>query len=315
MTRVSHENSDNEVNADPEAPRSALFEDIDAIEEILEPFKGTEPDSLRAELQDKTKRLEALSESELSSYKFSILKREVNKLKKKAETLASTPLMVMKSRLSGNLGTIENTLTSIKNKKLAAAGPEREKIIQAVDVLLKELTDQQESVDALTEKQFSDLQTKIDQLETKVDTLATRSFLTNEIGLLGKILESARVGLFRRGKLSQLVEEVKQQQQRLTTLTDDELVSFRHTIGEIKERSETLIIHPSLTSMIQSGAAIFLLAIIPVALVLYMLVTIRWQTIHQNEIQTIAAMTGSAIPTLTLTNSLEATPTSVTPSP
>ena len=61
MSTTPSENAGKELNTDREAPRFSLFEEIDAIEKILDPLKGPESDSLRSDLQDKTKTLESLN--------------------------------------------------------------------------------------------------------------------------------------------------------------------------------------------------------------------------------------------------------------
>ena len=308
MSTHPSENAGKELNTDREAPRFSLFEEIDTVEKILDPLKGPESDSLRSELQDKTKTLESLNENELSSYKFRILIREVDKIKKKAEELAASPLQAMKSRILEQIGNIAKTLPPLKDKESDPSSPEQEEILNNVASLEAEIENQKKRVDFLTEKDIPSLKKDIEQIKEKADALATRSFLTHETGLIGRLLDSARVGFFKRTQLDFLRSEINDRKQKLASLQDNELSSFRQDLTKIREGAETLIIQPSFAPRLRSMSALIWLSIIPLLILIYASWIAIWQRGHQTEIHATATFIASAMPSATLPAAPSATP-------
>jgi hypothetical protein len=316
MSTTPSENAGKELNTDREAPRFSLFEEIDMIEKILDPLKGSESDSLRSALKDKTKTLESLNENELTSYKFRILIRDVDKIKKKAEELAASPLQAMKSRILEQIGNIAKILKLLRDKESDPSSPEKEEIRKNVASLEAEIENQIKRVDFLTEKDLPSLQKDVQKIKEKADALATRSFLTHEIGLIGMLLGSARVGFLKRAQLDFLRSEINDRKQKLASLQDYELSSFRQDLTKIREGAETLIIQPSFAPRLRSMSALVWLSIIPLLILLYASSIAIWQRGHQTEIHATATYIASAMPSATLLPAPSATPVvTFTPGP
>jgi DNA repair exonuclease SbcCD ATPase subunit len=222
-----------------------------------------------------------------------------------------------KSRLIEKIGTIQNTLTSIQRKDSDPPKPERLKIRTAVDTLKAELESKNKQLASVTEKELSTIEQDIKELKMRADALSARSFLIDEIALIEKILHSPRVGLFRRSQLEQLRSEINERKQKLESWPDSELTSFRANLDRIRESANTLVIQPSFATRLRSISMLVWIGIIPAVLLLYMGIVAMWQRNHQNEIQTIAAMTSTAMPTATATfpRSPAITLTPVTPVP
>jgi uncharacterized phage infection (PIP) family protein YhgE len=308
MSTPSSENAGKELHTDREAPRFALFEEIDAIEELLDSMKGSESDSLRSELQDKTKTLEALNENELSSYKFRILLREVDKIKKKADELAASPLQAMKSRILEQIGNIARILKPLKDNASDPASPEQEEIRKNVAALETEIENQKKQVDVLNEKDLPGLQNDVEQIKEKADALATRSFLTHEVGLIAKLLSSTRVGFLKRKQLASLRSKINDRKERLASLQDHELSSFRQDLNKIREGAETLIIQPSVAPRLRSMSALIWLGLIPFLLFVYMTYYSLLQHWDRDLIHQTATAYASAYPSATMPATESVTP-------
>jgi protein tyrosine phosphatase (PTP) superfamily phosphohydrolase (DUF442 family) len=300
MSTPSSENAGKELNTDPEAPRFSLLGEIDAIEELLDSLKGSESDSLRSELQDKTKTLESLNENELSSYKFRILLRDVDKIKKKAEELAASPLQAMRSRILEQIGNIARILRPLKDNESDPSRPEQEEIRKNVTSLETEIENQKVRVDSLTEKDLPSVQKDIDQIKEKADALATRSFLAHEIGLIGNLLGSTRVGFLKRRQLDLLRSEIDDRRQKLASLQDNELSAFRQDLTKIREGAETLIIQPSFAPRLRSMSALIWIGLIPFILLVYIVYFALWQQVNKVDIHATATVYAATYPSPTL---------------
>jgi hypothetical protein len=111
-----------------------------------------------------------------------------------------------------------------------------------------------------------------------------------------------------------LRSEINDRKQKLASLEDNELSSFRQGLTKIREGAETLIIQPSFAPRLRSMSALIWISIIPLLILIYATSVAIWQRDHQKEIHEIATMTASAMPTATAT--LAATPVvTFTPGP
>ena len=222
----------------------------------------------------------------------------------------------MKSRILEQIGNIAKILKLLKDKESDPSSPEKEEIRKNVASLDAEIENQKKRVDFLTEKDIPSLQKDIEQIKEKADALATRSFLTHEIGLIGMLLGSARVGFLKRAQLASLRSAINDRKQKLASLQDNELSFFRQDLTKIREGAETLIIQPSFAPRLRSMSALVWLSIIPLLILIYASSIAIWQRGHQIEIHATATYIASAIPSATLLPAPSATPVvTFTPGP
>ena len=276
-----------------------LFEEIDEIEKILEPLKEAQSDSLRAQAEDKKKKLESLDNGELSSFRLSLLRKEISKLKARAETMANNSLIVTTSFLRNEIDEIEEILEPLKDAES--------------DSLRSEKEDKKRKLESIDKKELPAIQEEIHNIKERAETLVTKSFLLGEIGVIEKMLVSIRVNPLERAELRSLEEEKEDTKKRLQSGDDYELVSLRKEISKMKERAESLASRESWLAKLSRVSILVWLWIIPLLVAIYAsyIAILQWNS--QPQIRDYATtQTAEAMRTLT-PSATEAPATTSTP--
>jgi hypothetical protein len=292
----------------------ALFDDIDEIEKLLEPLQGEQAASLRSQLEDKRKKLELVDDEESSSFKLSLLRKEVRKLRTKAEALADDSFVTSTSLLVNQIDEVGKTLQPMQDPDSQA--------------LQSQLEDKKKKLASVSKKELPGLQKEILALKEQADTLSTKSFLLNEIDRIDKILGSAKSRPFiRRSELEALEEEKKDQRKRLQSADENELASLRKTINKLKEDVDAFVTREGWRARLGRISAIAWLLIIPCLILFYSGWVASWQwrvqpTIQTFQMQTATAQTATAAGMQTETAAVMQTataqalpPTTETPTP
>jgi len=323
MSADSPQQAGDTLKQEREALRLSLFEEIEAIEGLLESLKGPEFDQVRADLTDKTKRLESVNENELTSYRLPLLQKEIAKIKTKVESLAATPLLMTKSRLLAQIEDIQNTLKLIKAADASSQDDERKKLDEQALLLKSKIEDTKKQLESLAGNKLSSAQprppqTDIAEMKAEAAALATRSFLIEEIGVIANILKSAQVSPFKHAELEFLRTEIDNRRSGLESIPDEDLTSFRRDIVKLKDRTEAVILKRGFFAWIRSISVVFWLALIPYVLFIYMAYYSLWQYNDRDVIHQTATAYASAYPSATVpppaTNTPEVTLTPVAPS-
>ena len=216
----SSERPDDETTNEPET----LFEVIDEIEKMLEPLNNVESDSLRSQTEDKKKKLESLDDDDLSSFRLSILRKEISRLKARAESMANNSLIVTTSFLRNEIEEVEKVLDTVKDSE--------------ADSLRSEKEDTKKKLETVVKTDIPSLREAIRNLKERAEILATRSFLLGEIGIIEKMLVSIKANPSKHAELTSLEREKEDKKNRLQVTDEYELASLRKEISKIKERAE-----------------------------------------------------------------------------
>lgn len=292
-TPSSSERPDNETHNELEI----LFEEIDEIEKMLEPLNNAESESLRSQAEDKKKKLEAMDEGGLSPFRLSVLRRDISRLKARAESMANNSLVVTTSFLRNQIEEIEKILEPLKDAD--------------ADALRSEKEDTKKKLETVVKTDVPSLQEAVRNLKERTEILATRSFLLGEIDLIEKMLVSIRVNPSKSAQLKSLESEKEDKKRSLQSADDYELAALRKEINKIKERAESLASRESWLVRLGKVSVLVWLGIIPLLIALYTGYVAILQRNSQKEIrdyaatQTAVSATQSAMPITTET----ATPT------
>jgi hypothetical protein len=265
----------------------ALFEDIDEIEKMLEPLNNAESDSLRSQTEDKKKKLELLDDSALSSVRLRLLRKEISKLKARAESLATNSLIVTTSFLRNEIDEIEKILEPLKDAES--------------DSLRSEKEDQKKKLESIDKKELPAIQEEIHDIKERAEALVTKSFLLGEIGVIEKMLVSIRVNPLKRAELKSLEDEKEDKKKRLQSVHEYELVTLRKEISKMKERAESLATKESWLAKLSRVSILVWLGIIPLLIAIYAgyIAIVQWNS--QDLIHDYATQTAEAMPTPTET--------------
>jgi len=250
-TPSSSERPDDETHNELEI----LFEEIDEIEKMLEPLNNAESDSLRSQTEDQRKKLDSLDEGGLSPFRLSAPRREISRLKARAESMANNSLVVTTSYLRNQIEEIEKVLEPLKDADADALRSEKEETKKKLESVVK--TD------------LPSLQEAIRNLKERTELLATRSFLLGEIGVIEKMLVSIRVNPSKRTQLKSLEAEKEDKKRNLQSADDYELAALRKEINKIKERVESLATRESWLVRLGKVSVLVWLAIIPLLIAIY----------------------------------------------
>lgn len=277
-----------------------LFEEIDEIEKMLEPLNNAESDSLRSQTEDKKKKLESLDDKDLSSFRLSVLRKEISRLKAKSESMANNSLIVTTSFLQNEIGEIEKILKPLNDAES--------------DSLRSEKEDKKKKLESVDKKDLPSLREEVRNLKEKTEILATRSFLLGEIGIIEKILVSIKADPSKRAELSSLEQEKEGKKNRLQVADEYELASLRKEISKIKERAESLVTKESLLVRLSRVSVLFWLGIIPLLIAIYAgyIAIVQWNS--QPQIRDYAITQTAVAATQTAMSSATETPT-ITPTP
>ena len=284
-----------------------LYDEIEEIESILEPLRDPQSDSLRSQAADHKKKLESLGDGELSSFKLSLLKRDIHKLKARAESLANNSLLVGTSFLRNEIDEIEQILEPLNNVEAEALGSEKE-------ISKKKL-------ESVSKNNLPALQEEIRSLKERAETLAIKSFLLSEIDAVEKILASIKGNRFKRTEASALEDEKKDKKKELRSAGEYRLASLRKDIRNLKERAETLANREGWFARFGRAPALAWLGIIPLIVAIYASFIAIWQWLEKPKIQeyymetaTAQTATAQAMPTAAETSAPVGTP-ATTPIP
>jgi predicted AAA+ superfamily ATPase len=271
-----------------------LFEEIDEIEKILEPLNNAESDSLRSQTEDKKKKLELLDDSALSSIRLRLLRKEISKLKARAESLANNSFIVTTSFLRNELDEIEKILEPIKDAES--------------DTLRLEKEDKRKKLESIDKKELPAIQKEIHNIKERAEILVTKSFLSGEIDVIEKILVSMKGNPLKSAELKSLEDEKEKKKERLQSVDENELVSLRKEISKMKERAESLASKESWLVRLSQVSVLVWLGIIPLLLVLYTgyVAILQWNSqpvihIYATETAVAVTQTAQAMPTPTET--------------
>src|SRR5829696_6878125 len=155
-TPSSSERPDNETPNE----LGILFEEIDEIEKMLEPLNNAESESLRSQVEDKKMKLEAMDEGGLSPFRLSVLRRDISRLKARAESMANNSLVVTTSFLRNQIEEIEKILEPLK--------------VADADALRSEKEDTKKKLETVVKTDVPSLQDAIRNLKERAEILATR---------------------------------------------------------------------------------------------------------------------------------------------
>jgi len=264
-----------------------LFDDIDEIEKMLEPLNNAESNSLRSQTEDQKKRLESLDDDDLSSFRLSILRKQISRLKARAESMANNSLIVTTSFLRNEIDELEKIL-----KPLKAAES---------DSLRSEMEDKKKKLESVDKTALPSLQEEIRNIKERAETLVTKSFLSDEIGLLEKMLVSIKGIRRKRAELNSLELQKEDKKKRLETADEYELADLRKELGKLKERAEALASRESWLVRLSRVSVLVWLGIIPLLLAIYAsyMAIVQWNS--QPRIHDYATQTAQAMPTATET--------------
>ena len=295
--RPSSKRAGNETNNELET----LFEEIDEIEKILEPLNNAESNSLRSQAEDKKTKLESLDDDDLSSFRLSFLRKEISRLKARAESMANNSLIVTTSFLRNEIDEIEKILEPLK----AAES----------DSLRSEMEDKKKHLESVDKTALPSLQEEIRTLKESAETLITKSFLSDEIDLIEKMLVSIKVNRLKRAELNSLELEKEDKKKRLQSADEYELATLRKEIGKIKEKAESLASRESWPVRLSRVSVLVWLGFIPLLIALYIgyLAILQWQ--NQPQIRRLATQTAQAMPTVTPSTTATPAPLSPTATP
>jgi hypothetical protein len=270
-----------------------LFEEIDEIEKLLEPLNNAESDSLRSQTEDKKKKLESLDDDDLSSFRLSFLRKEVSRLKARAEAMANNSLIVTTSFLRNEIDEIEKILEPLK----AAES----------DSLRSEMEDKKKKLESVDKTALPSLQEAIRNIKESAETLVTKSFLSDEIDIIEKMLVSIRGNRLKRSELNSLELEKEDKKKRLQSADEYELAALRKEIGKIKEKAESLASRENWLVRLSRVSVLAWLGFIPLLIAIYAsyIAIVQWNS--QTIIHNYATQTAQAMPTPTET--LTPTPT------
>jgi len=272
----SSQQTDNEANNELES----LFDKIDEIEQGLEPLRDAQSDLLRSQTEDKKKKLESLADGELSPLKLSFLRKEIGKLKERAESLANNSFIVATSFLQSEVDEIEQALEPLKNADANALRSEKEASKQKLTSVNK--TD------------LPSLREEIRNIKERTGALVTQSFLSAEIELIEKILASIKDNRSKRTELRSLELEKEAKKKKLQSADEYGLASLRKDIGKLKERAESLAAKESWFARLKRVSIVVWLWIIPLLIAIYTGYIAIWQGVKQPTIQAIQLETSTA---------------------
>ena len=263
-----------------------LFEEIDEIEKMLEPLNNVESDSLRSQTEDKKKKLESLDDDDLSSFRLSILRKEISRLKARAESMANNSLIVTTSFLRNEIEEVEKVLDTVKDSE--------------ADSLRSEKEDTKKKLETVVKTDIPSLREAIRNLKERAEILATRSFLLGEIGIIEKMLVSIKANPSKRAELTSLEREKEDKKNRLQVTDEYELASLRKEISKIKERAESLVTQEGWLVRLSKVLVLVLLGIIPLLLAIYVAYIAIVQSnsqpiIHDYATQTAVSATQTAM--------------------
>ena len=277
-----------------------LYDELEEIENLLEPLRDAQSDALRSQSADQKKKLESLGDGELSSFRLSLLRREIHRLKTKAESLANNSLVVGTSLLRNEIDEIEQLLTPLKGNEAEA--------VQSVKEASKK------KLGSVSKKDLPALQEEIHGLKEQAEALAIRSFLRNEIEAVEKILASIKSNRFKRNEVSTLETEKEDKKKELRSVDAYGLAALRKDIRDLKERAEALANREGWFARLRRASGLVWLAIIPLAVVIYAMFVTFWQwrakpIIQELYLGTATAQTATAAAMPTATATLFPTPT------
>ena len=261
-----------------------LFDEIDEIEKMLEPLNNAESESLLSQAEDKKKKLEAMDEGGLSPFRLSVLRRDISRLKARAESMANNSLVVTTSFLRNQMEEIEKILEPLKDAD--------------ADALRSEKEDTKKKLETVVKTDVPSLQEAVRNLKERTEILATRSFLLGEIDLIEKMLVSMRVNPSKSAQLKSLESETGDKKKSLQSADDYELSALRKEINKIKERAESLDSRESWLVRLGKVSVLVWLMIIPLLIALYTgyIAILQWNS--QEEIRDFAiTQTAQAMPT------------------
>jgi hypothetical protein len=274
-----------------------LFEEIDEIENILEPLNNAESDSLRSQIEDKKKKLESLDDDKLSSFKLSFLRKEISRLKARAESLASRSFVSLTSFLQNEIGEIEKMLEPLNDAES--------------DSLRSEKEGKKKKLESVDKKDLPSLQEEVHNIKERAETLVTKSFLLGEVDLIEKMLVSIRVNPSKHAELKSLELEKEDKKRSLQSADEYELAVMRKEINKLKERVESLATRESWLVRLSRVSVLVWLGFIPLLIAIYAsyIAIVQWNS--QPQIRDYAAtQTSEAMPTPTLIATEAPTPVS-----
>jgi chromosome segregation ATPase len=279
-----------------------LYDELEEIESILEPLRDAQSDSLRAQAEASKKKLESLGDGELSAFRLSLLRREIRKLKARAESLANNSLVVGASILRNELDEIEQILQPLKDDEAEA--------LQSIKEASKK------RLESASKKDLPTLQEEIYSLKEQAEALATKSFLSGEIEAIDKILDSIKGNLFKRTEVGSLEKEKKDKKKELRSADEHGLASLRRDIRDLKERAEALAYREGWFVRFRRESALVWLGIIPLIVAIYASFITIWQWLEKPKIEvfymqtaTAQTATAQAMPSPTRTSMPTSTPT------
>jgi len=181
---------------------------------------------------------------------------------------------------------------------------EIEKILEPLkaaesDSLRSEMEEQKKNLESVDKTALPSLQEEIRNIKESAETLVTKSFLSDEIDLIEKMLVSIKVNRLKRAELNFLELEKEVKKKRLQSADEYELAALRKEIGKIKERAESLASRESWPVRLSRVSVLVWLGFIPLLIALYTgyLAILQWQ--NQPQIRRFATQTAEAMPTVT----------------
>lgn len=280
-----------------------LYDELEETEDLLEPLRGAQSEALGSEVADYKKKMEALGDGEIAPFRLSLLRREIRRLKTKAESLANDSFVVGTSLLRNEMDQIEQVLRPLKGNEAEA--------LQSV----KEAT--KKKLGSVSKQDVPALREEIDGLKEQAEALATRSFLRGEIERIEKIIDSTKSNRSKRNEAASLEQEKEDRKKELRSVDAYGLAALRKDIRDLKERAEALSDRESWFARLRRASGFIWLGIIPLVIVIYAIAITIWQwrakpTIQAFFMETATAQTATAAAMPTATATLFPTPT---PSP
>lgn len=280
-----------------------LYDELEETEDLLEPLRDAQSEALGSEVADYKKKMEALGDGEIAPFRLSLLRREIRRLKTKAESLANDSFVVGTSLLRNEMDQIEQVLRPLKGNEAEA--------LQSV----KEAT--KKKLGSVSKQDVPALREEIDGLKEQAEALATRSFLRGEIERIEKIIDSTKSNRSKRNEAASLEQEKEDRKKELRSVDAYGLAALRKDIRDLKERAEALSDRESWFARLRRASGFIWLGIIPLVIVIYAIAITIWQwrakpTIQAFFMETATAQTATAAAMPTATATLFPTPT---PSP
>jgi len=250
----------------------SLLEEIYYIEQLLEPFGSPEATALRAETNENKKKLESLDDSEASVFRLFSLKKDMDRIKDKAESLAKNSAKNTRTFLTKEIEYLEKKLEVLESAEATPLKAETKNV---------------------KDKLSSSNESELSALQNDIGKLTTQSFLLKEIEDLEKKLEPL-AGV----EATTLKSEIAGIKGRLISIEGDELFYLRKETGKIKERAMQLATKQTWWDKFQKWRSTLpvtaWLAVIPALVALYIITMITWQWVEQPVIQTFQVETATA---------------------